>query len=479
MTSTTHAMDTDSQLAAVRLVAQSNQSGTYLNGAINNGVGATFRYATGALTIDSVAVVLGDYVLFAGQTSGFQNGIYECTQEGETGVAAILTRRGDMQCIEQIKLGGFVPVYAGTTYGGSLWQIVEPLPAGIGTSVVAQENDINFATVTAAGSSLYLQVANNLSDLNSAATARTNLGVGSGSHVALASLTLPNDGLHLLDTNATHDLIISPGSNLTADRVFTITTGDAARTLTMTGDATLNQDVSSAGSPAFVSPTVSGAITVPNSGLHILDTDASHDLIITPGSDLSADRVLTITTGDAARTLTMTGDATLNQDVSSAGSPTFADPIVSTTITIPNSGLHVLDTNASHDLVITPGSDLTADRILTITTGDAARTLDISAASVTVSTFGASLVDDSSKLVALDTLGVKRATTAAYGGGAASNAYTATGLVSTDIVVATILASSNAVSILKAVPTADVLTVTFSADPGAATTVSWIAIATV
>ena len=67
-------------------------------------------------------------------------------------------------------------------------------------------------------------------------------------------------------------------------------------------------------------------------------------------------------------------------------------------------------------------------------------------------------------------------TTAAYGGGGTSNAFTATGLGATSIVTAVILASSNAVSIVKAVPSANVLTVDFSADPGAATTVSWIAI---
>lgn len=150
---------------------------------------------------------------------------------------------------------------------------------------------------------------------------------------------------------------------------------------------------------------------------------------------------------------------------------------LSTTFT--NSGLHILDTDATHDLIITPGSNLTADRIFTLITGDTARTLDISAASVTVSSFGASLVDDATKLVALNTLGVKRAVTGTYAGGGTSNAFTATGLVSTDIVVATILASTNAVSICKAVPTADTLTVIFSSDPGANTTVQWIAISTV
>jgi len=74
------------------------------------------------------------------------------------------------------------------------------------------------------------------------------------------------------------------------------------------------------------------AITTTNTGLHILDTNASHDLIIAPGSDLTADRTLTLTTGDANRTLTLTGNATLNQDVSTAGSPAFAGLTVDTNV---------------------------------------------------------------------------------------------------------------------------------------------------
>lgn len=68
-------------------------------------------------------------------------------------------------------------------------------------------------------------------------------------------------------------------------------------------------------------------------------------------------------------------------------------------------------------------------------------------------------------------------TTAAYAGGGTSNAFTATGLTTSSIVTAVILTSTNSVSITKAVPTANTLTVTFSADPGADTTVSWIATA--
>ena len=79
-----------------------------------------------------------------------------------------------------------------------------------------------------------------------------------------------------------------------------------------------------------VDETVPGAqaMTFANGGLHILDTDSDFDLILTPGSDLTADRILTLTTGDAARTVTLSGDPTLadwfDQNVKVAGTPTFA-----------------------------------------------------------------------------------------------------------------------------------------------------------
>lgn len=176
--STIESLNASAQLAAVRVAASSNQTGTYYNGPLNNGVGATFTYATGALTIDSVAVVAGDFVLLFGQTSAYQNGIYQCMVTGATGVAAVLQRRGDWQCREQIKGGQYVPVSAGTSFGGAVFTVVEPLPAAIGAPASGTANNINFSTITAAGSSLYLQVANNLSDLNSVPAALLNLGLG-------------------------------------------------------------------------------------------------------------------------------------------------------------------------------------------------------------------------------------------------------------------------------------------------------------
>ena len=75
------------------------------------------------------------------------------------------------------------------------------------------------------------------------------------------------------------------------------------------------------------SPTITTDITIPNTGLHLLDTDSSHDLIIAPGSNLTADRTLTITTGDADRTLTISASATISGtntgDVTLSGTPDY------------------------------------------------------------------------------------------------------------------------------------------------------------
>lgn len=96
-----------------------------------------------------------------------------------------------------------------------------------------------------------------------------------------------------------------------------------------------------------------------------------------------------------------------------------------TSVYLNNTGLKVKDTNASHGLTIAPGSDLSADRTLTITTGDAARTLDISAGSVTISAAGAALIDDASAADQRTTLGLAYAsTTEALSGTAADRTVT-------------------------------------------------------
>jgi hypothetical protein len=83
-----------------------------------------------------------------------------------------------------------------------------------------------------------------------------------------------------------------------------------------------------------------------NEGLVIRDTDASNFLTIKPGSNLTADRILTITTGDADRTLTLAGNATISNtntgdqtitltgDVTGSGTGSFATTIGANKVTL-------------------------------------------------------------------------------------------------------------------------------------------------
>jgi hypothetical protein len=256
--STIESLNAAQQLASVRLVASTNQSGTYFNGSLNNGVGATFTYATGALTIDSVAVNINDYVLLAGQTNGFENGIYQCTVAGATGVSAKLTRRGDFQCIEQMRQGAYVPVEAGTAFGGSMWTLVEPMPAAIGAPLTATLNDINFNTITAAGSSLYLQVANNLSDVSDALVSRTNLGLGitTNNYAAVAITAAEFNGMYA----APKLLVAAPGANrlLVLDKMDLLETYNSAA-FAAGGVAAVQYDSTINGAGVIASTTVAAA----------------------------------------------------------------------------------------------------------------------------------------------------------------------------------------------------------------------------
>lgn len=72
---------------------------------------------------------------------------------------------------------------------------------------------------------------------------------------------------------------------------------------------------------------------VTDSGVGIVDTDASHYMRLDCGSNLTADRVLSVVPGDAARTVTLTGNPTLadwfDQSVKTTASPTFVTAFLS------------------------------------------------------------------------------------------------------------------------------------------------------
>jgi len=156
-------------LSPVRVVSTTNVSGTYNNGPLNNGVGATLTIAASSLTIDSVVLVVGDRVLLKGQTNANENGIYVVLSIGST---VVLQRAADMQCIEQMKIGQYVTVGAGTVNAGSAFVLVEPLPQLFGISnQVWTASPLNSALGTAAAKAASDNAQPTLASVNGATVA--------------------------------------------------------------------------------------------------------------------------------------------------------------------------------------------------------------------------------------------------------------------------------------------------------------------
>lgn len=164
------------QLTSARVVSTSNVAASYLNGPLNNGVGATLTPASpAALVIDGVTLVLNDRVLLVGQTNTNENGIYVVTSTNW-----VLTRSADFQNIEQMKAGQFLSINAGTSDAGAMYVLIEPLPAHLGIDA------ISFSPTSVPSGSNFLVASNNLSDVGSKLTSLTNLGVKRGTTAAYA-----------------------------------------------------------------------------------------------------------------------------------------------------------------------------------------------------------------------------------------------------------------------------------------------------
>lgn len=88
----------------------------------------------------------------------------------------------------------------------------------------------------------------------------------SGANTDITSIALNNTGLTVKDTDASHVLAIVPGSNLTANRTLTVTTGDASRTLTLGGDTTLSGGTHSGTNSGDQTITLTGDVTGSGTG---------------------------------------------------------------------------------------------------------------------------------------------------------------------------------------------------------------------
>lgn len=168
----------------------------------------------------------------------------------------------------------------------------------------------------------------------------------------------------------------------------------------------VNGNISSAGTLTFAT-TGSKNITINQGAIAFNDSTGPAKISLIGATMASEDSNKTITlpnttgtvallsdipdvSGYVANTRTITVAGTANQITSSAGAQDLSanrtwtlsfpsDVIIPTVLTVPNTGLHLLDTNASHDLIIKPGSNITADRTFTLTTGDTDMIVDFTA----------------------------------------------------------------------------------------------------
>ncbi len=146
---------------------------TYANGA--SGVGATLTAPVfGASTFDGVVPVNGNRVLVLFQTTNpAWQGAYTIVQ-GTGGTPTVLTRATDWDQAAEMNPGDQFSVVQGTLYGASQWMFSQVNAITVGTTA------LTFNQIAGQGA---LLKANNLSDLPSPSTARTNLGLAIGTNV--------------------------------------------------------------------------------------------------------------------------------------------------------------------------------------------------------------------------------------------------------------------------------------------------------
>lgn len=295
-------------LTPVRLVSTSNIAGTYSNGTLNNGVGATLTIAASSLTIDSVACAVGDRVLLQTQTNTNETGIYVVLSIGTT---VVLQRSADMQSIEQIRAGQFVSVGAGSVNAGNIYSIVEPLPAHFGIDALAINADPSAGGVSFSGGAstadalaVFSDTAGNLKAATGASTFGKSLAItGALSYGATpvaqvdpASCTITAAAGAANTATVTIQLKDGSGTNMSRSIAFKVYASSAADGLTLASAASTGFSVASGGLSLQNGAAITTQISAMSSAtggcvLSLLDTgkQTSYLVLVLPsGNKISA-----------------------------------------------------------------------------------------------------------------------------------------------------------------------------------------------
>ena len=200
-------------------------------------------------TLDGVTLATGDLVLVKNQSTASQNGIYV--------VGTTPARSAEFDTYNE-HAGSLIAVEEGTAGADTLWLCTSNRGGTLDTTAIAF-TQLFFAAYTAGGG---LSLTGDAFSIN----------FGSA-NTWLAAQTFLNAGIKIQDTDASHVLTITGGSNLTANRSLTFTTGDADRSVTLGGNFSIGGAVSIANafstSGAFaitLTATAATNVTLPTSG---------------------------------------------------------------------------------------------------------------------------------------------------------------------------------------------------------------------
>lgn len=145
-----------------------------------------------------------------------------------------------------------------------------------------------------------------------------------GTSTPVTATFAPSTGLRIFDGDSSHTLRVAVGSNLTANRTFTLTTGNANRTLDISaGDVTI---------------TAAGAALVAGANA----ADQRTTLAVVPGTDVFKQRTLT---GTASQITVTNGDGV-------SGDPIFSLP---SALVLPGT-LHVSGSMQTDGILVTAGA---------------------------------------------------------------------------------------------------------------------------
>jgi hypothetical protein len=258
---------------SVRLAtAAALPANTYNNG--TGGVGATLTAnANGALSVDSVAAVVGNRILVKNEVAQANNGVYTVTQVGDGSTPYILTRATDFDSagtgVDQIDAGDFFLVTAGSTQSNTSWVQQTPLPITVGTTALVFTQ---FAAPVLYSAGTGLTLAGTVFSI-------TNTGVSASTYGSASSVPV-------LAINA-QGQVTSASSSSIAIAASQITSGTVTVAQGGTGATTLTGYVKGNGTSAFTASATIPASDI-SSGAALTKTDDTNVTLTLGGSPTTA-----------------------------------------------------------------------------------------------------------------------------------------------------------------------------------------------